>query len=398
MKSDDVARLWRNCEQLAFEGRLDYHLRMARNSVFEGERPARRRHAAVLGRVVLAGSICLSGAALATGVAGAAVAAKPFTCPAPAKGAGTTRPGPARDKLQVVTTVAPINSIVSNIAGDKAEVRGVIPEGTNSHTYEPKPSVAKLMTTADVIFVNGLKLEDPTKELAKENAPKTAQTVELGTLTIAPSQYLYDFSFPKEGGKPNPHLWTDPPMAACYAQIAASVLAKADPANAATYKANGAAYVKKVMALDALVRDGTASIPEANRKLLTYHDAYAYFAQTYGWTVIGAIQVADFEEPTPKEIAALITQIKQEKIPAIFGSEVFPSPVLAQIGKETNTRYVDKLRDDDLPGAPGDVDHSYLGLMKFDFFTMVGALGGNPAKLRAFDTSDVTKDRADYPQ
>ena len=330
--------------------------------------------------------------------AGAVAATKPFTCPAAAVTAGSTRSGPAKGRLQVVTTVAPITSIVANIAGDRADVQGVIPEGTNSHTYEPKPSVAKLMTTADVIFVNGLKLEDPTKELAKENALKTAQTIELGTLSISADQYVYDFSFPKEGGKPNPHLWTNPPMAKCYAQIAMSVLAKADPANAATYKANGAKYVKKVDELDSLMRDGTASIPAANRKLLTYHDAYAYFAQTYGWTVIGAIQVSDFEEPTPKEVAQLITQIKKEKVPAIFGSEVFPSPVLAQIGKETKTRYVDSLRDDDLPGAPGGVDHSYLGLMKFDFVTMVSNLGGNPAKLKAFNASDVTKDAARYPQ
>ena len=356
------------------------------------KRPIRKTCALGVGGALLATTLASAGRA------GAAAPSKAFTCLAAAVNAGTSKSGPAKGKLQVVTTVAPITSIVANIAGDKADVRGVIPEGTNSHTYEPKPSVAKLMTTADVIVVNGLKLEDPTKELAKENAPKTSQTIELGTLSITPAQYLYDFSFPKEGGKPNPHLWTNPPMAKCYAQIAMSVLAKADAANAATYKANGAAYLKKVDQLDALMRSATATIPAANRKLLTYHDAYAYFAQTYGWTVIGAIQVSDFEEPTPKEVAQLINQIKEEGVPAIFGSEVFPSPVLAQIGKETHTRYVDKLRDDDLPGSPGGVDHSYLGLMKFDFVTMVAALGGNPAKLRAFDASDVTKDRADYPQ
>ena len=131
-------------------------------------------------------------------------------------------------------------------------------------------------------------------------------------------------------------------------------MAKADPANAATYQANAAAFTAKVDELDRLMVEATASVPAANRELLTYHDAYAYFAAHYGWTVIGAIQVSDFEDPTPKEVTELITQIKREKVPAIFGSEVFPSPVLAQIAKETGTTYVDKLRDDDLPGAPGD--------------------------------------------
>jgi ABC-type Zn uptake system ZnuABC Zn-binding protein ZnuA len=135
-----------------------------------------------------------------------------------------------------------------------------------------------------------------------------------------------------------------------------------------------------------------------NRELLTYHDAYAYFAAHYQWKILGAIQVSSFEDPTPKEIAALIAQVKKEKVPAIFGSEVFPSPVLAEIGKETGVKYVDTLRDDDLPGIPGDADHSYLGLMKADFVTMVSSLGGDASGLKAFDSGDVVKDQADYPQ
>ena len=108
--------------------------------------------------------------------------------------------------------------------------------------------------------------------------------------------------------------------------------------------------------------------------------------------------MSSFEDPTPKEVADLITQIEEQKVPAIFGSEVFPSAVLAQIGKETGVKYVDQLRDDDLPGRPGAADHSYLGLMKFDFVTMVSNLGGDASGLRAFDAADVVKDSAGYPQ
>ena len=322
---------------------------------------------------------------------------KDFSCPAAALTAGTAAKGPKSAKLQVVTTVAPITSIVANVAGDRAVVTGVIPEGEDSHTYEPKPSVAAVMSKADVVFVNGLKLEDPTKDIAVQNT-KDGQVVELGSLTITPDQYIYDFSFPKDGGKPNPHLWTNPPMAACYAAIAGSTMAKADPANADYYQANAKAFTAKVDQLDQLFKDATASMPAANRKLLTYHDAYAYFSAHYGWGIIGAIQVSSFEDPTPKDVANLITQIKKEKVPAIFGSEVFPSPVLAQIGKEAGVKYVDTLRDDDLPGGPGDPDHSYLGLMKADFVTMVSSLGGDASKLSSFDPSDVVKDTAGYPQ
>ncbi|MDQ6797068.1 MAG: metal ABC transporter substrate-binding protein, partial [Actinomycetota bacterium] len=248
------------------------------------------------------------------------------------------------------------------------------------------------------VFVNGLDLEDPTKELAEKNVPSGAQVVELGSIVLTPDQYIYDFSFPRDGGKPNPHLWTNPPMARCYAVIAGSVLAKADPANAEYYQANAKALAAKIDDLDQRFRTASDTMPANNRELLTYHDAYAYFSAYYGWKIIGAIQVSSFEDPTPKEVADLITQIKTEKVPAIFGSEVFPSPVLAQIGKEAGVKYVDTLRDDDLSGEPGGADHSYLGLMKADFVTMVSSLGGDASGLSAFDAADVTKDRADYPQ
>ncbi len=322
-----------------------------------------------------------------------------FRCPDAAAQAGRTgAPLPSGHKLRVVTTVAPITSIVANVAGDRAEVHGVIPEGSDSHTYEPRPSVAELFTTADVVFVNGLSLEDPTKDLAGKNVPSGAQVVELGSLVLTPDQYIYDFSFPRDGGKPNPHLWTNPPMARCYAVIAASVLSKADPANADNYRANAQAFGAKVDDLDQRFRAASAAMAPGHRELLTYHDAYAYFAAWYGWKIIGAIQVSSFEDPTPKEVAELIAQIKAEKVPAIFGSEVFPSPVLAQIGKEAGVDYVDKLRDDDLPGVPREPDHSYLGLMKSDFVTMVSSLGGDASGLRAFDPADVVVDSAGYPQ
>ena len=299
-------------------------------------------------------------------------------------------------KLNVVTTVSPLTSIVSSVAGDLAEVRGLVPEGVNSHTFEPPPSAAKTLAQADVVFVNGLKLEDQTRELAAGNLKAGAEVIELGERTIRPEQYLYDFSFPKEEGKPNPHLWTNPPFAKAYARVARDALAARDPANAAAFGANYERFAAKVDQLDAALRAASATV--ARRELLTYHDAYAYFAQEYGWKVIGAVQVSSFEEPTPREVAGLIQQVRQVGVPAIFGSEVFPSKVLAQIGTEAGVRYVDTLRDDDLPGKPGEPDHSWLGLMKFDFVTMVESLGGDASALKAIRVDDAPPARAFYPQ
>ena len=301
--------------------------------------------------------------------------------------------------LNIATTVAPITSIIANIAGGTStSIIGIVPEGTNSHTFEPKPSDAASLESADVIFINGLVLEEPTKDLAIANLKESANICELGTETLPESEYIYDFSFPKEGGKPNPHLWTNPPMAKQYAQVARDLLVRRDPTNAAIYEKNFDSFAVKIDALDQAIEIATATIPVDQRKLLTYHDAYAYFAKNYGYTVVGAIQPSSFDEPTPKEIAALILQVKELGVKAIFGSEVFPSPVLEQIGLESDVRYVDVLRDDDLIGKPGDKEHSWLGLMRFNFVTIVEALGGDASALKLIDVQDVVKDGAKYSQ
>ncbi len=304
----------------------------------------------------------------------------------------------ADGRLRIVTTVAPITSITANVVGDKAIVTGIVPEGTNSHTFEPPPSAAEVLSKADVIFVNGLKLEDPTRELAEQNKKSGADIVEIGTTVLPESDYIYDFSFPKEEGKPNPHLWTDPTYAITYAAVIRDEMVKRDPGNKAAYQANYAVFQRKATALSDALRTDQQTIPGGRRELLTYHDAYAYFAKTYGWKVIGAIQPKNFEDPTPREVAALIDQIKAQQVPVIFGSEVFPSKVLAQIGKETGARYEDTLRDDDLPGKPGGPEHSWLGLMRYDYQTMIKGLGGNPATLAELDTRDAAPDTATYPQ
>ncbi len=304
----------------------------------------------------------------------------------------------AGSTLNISTTVAPITSIVANVAGGLAQITGIVPEGTNSHTFEPSPSVAATLADTDVLFANGLVLEEPTKELADSNLPKSAALCELGTAVLPVDDYIYDFSFPKDGGKPNPHLWTDPKLAIKYVALIRDVLVKMDPANAAAYTSNAAAYTAKLDELDAAVVTASATLPAEDRRLLTYHDAYAYFAADYGWQILGAIQPSDFDEPTAREVGDLIAQVKESKVKAIFGSEVFPSAVLEQIGRETGVNYVDVLRDDDLLGEPGDAEHSFLGLMQFNYITMVEALGGDATALRNLDITDVAPDNANYPQ
>ena len=336
-------------------------------------------------------------------VTGAAVLLLVTGCGSSGAASGTSaaaEPGaPATTgKLLVATTVSPITSIAAQIAGDRADVQGIIPEGTNSHTYEPAPSVAELLSKANVILVNGLKLEDPTMELANANKMADTPIIEIGTTVLPESDYIYDFSFPKEDGKPNPHLWTDPLYAIKYAAVIRDTLSKADPTNAAVYAQNYDAFAAQANALADALRADQVTIPNGNKKLLTYHDAYAYFGKNFGWDIIGAVQPKNFSDPTPAEVVALIEQIKAQRVPTIFGSEVFPSNVLKEIGEATGARYEESLRDDDLPGKPGDPDHSWLGLMRYNYVTMVKGLGGTTKNLEAVSVVSSVPDNAIYPQ
>ncbi len=327
-------------------------------------------------------------ALLAAGYAHRA-AAQDATPAAPASSLGWNDELADDGKLNVVTTVAPISSIVRNVGGTRIDLRGIVPDGTNSHTFEPAPSDARILAAADVIFVNGLNLELPTLELAEANLKDGAEIILLGDQTVTPDQWAFDFSFPEEDGDPNPHLWTNVPYAKRYAEIVADTLSERDPANAGYYAENLARFSAVLDRLDVAIVEAIQTIPEQNRKLLTYHDSWAYFAPHVGMTVIGAAQPSDFSEPSPREVAGLIEQIRAEGVPAVFGSEVFPSDVLEQIAKEAGAQYVDQLRDDDPPGEPNAPEHTYVGMMLRNMELMVPALGGNVDALAGIEPYDT---------
>ena len=302
---------------------------------------------------------------------------------------GRDRSESSEGRLQVVATVSPITNIVYNVSGDLVELTGLVPAGADSHTFELAPSDAVTLANADLIFINGLHLEQSAIKMAEANLKEGAEIVLLGEMVIDPDEYVFDFSFPKEGGSPNPHLWTDPLYALAYAEIVREKLTARDPENADAYQANYDEFEARIAALDAAIQATTASIPAGNRKLYTYHDSFAYFAPRYGYTVLGAFQPSDFSEPSAQEVASLIEQLREGGVSAIFGSEVFPSTIVDQIGREAGVSYVSTLSDDELPGDPGDPEHSYISMMVENLKTMADALGGNPAHMEGVETGNV---------
>ena len=304
------------------------------------------------------------------------------------------------DKLRVVTTVSPITSIVENIGGDRIQLEGVVPEGVNSHIFEPHPSLARLLSDADLIIANGLFLEEPTLQLAEANKKEDTPILLLGDQAISPERWQFDFSFPESQGHPNPHLWPDPTLGLKYAELVESQLASMDPGNADYYRNNLESFRVRIEAMDGAIRASVATIPPENRRLVTYHDSWAYFALTYEMEVIGAVQPSDFAEPSAREVAELIDLVRELGLPAVFGSEEFPSDVLETIAREGKTTFIDKLADDDLPGEQGDPEHSYLGLMRQNMQIMIPALGGNADAFADVDVSLVFEGEsgAVYPE
>lgn len=289
-------------------------------------------------------------------------------------------------KLNIVTTVSPITNMVQNIGGIHVNVTGIVPDGIDSHTFEPIPSDIKILQAADIIIVNGLDLELPTLILAeKVKNPKTP-ILQLGNHALKEEDWQYDFSFPREHGHPNPHLWLNIELVMRYAEIIKESLFALDPANKKSYIENTASYLSKLQKLDQAIFKCVETIPQNNRKLVTYHDSFAYFAPRYGMTVIAAIQPSDFSEPGPQEVISIIKQIKKTGVPAIFGSEVFPSKVMEQIAREANVKFIDQLSDDELPAPP---NHSFIGMMMNNMTIMTKALGGNPTCMASIDASNI---------
>lgn len=291
-------------------------------------------------------------------------------------------------KLTVATTVGPVTDIVREVVGDRVELVPLIPEGVDSHTFEPSPATVKALAHADVLFMDGLHLEGAILEQAQANMPKGSKIVRLGDLTLPRSRYAYDFSFPKAKGDPNPHLWMDPTYARRWSKIVADVMSERDHAHAAAYRSNQERFGAVVDQLDAAIATSINSIPAGQRKLLTYHDSFAYFSRRYSIPVIGAAQPSDFSEPSAVEVRRLIDEVRANKVPAVFGSEVFPSTVLRQVATETGAVYVDQLRDDELPGSPSSVNHTYVALMVGDVRAITVALGGDA---RSLDSVPVTR-------
>jgi ABC-type Zn uptake system ZnuABC Zn-binding protein ZnuA len=312
-------------------------------------------------------------------------------CGSSSDGASETVPAPSAAAVEAKFTVAvsdpPIADLVAKVAGDAVEVVSVVPMGADGHTYEPVPSDAQTLARADVYIENGMNLNNVVTSFASVNYPAGTPHHVLSEV-IPPAEILATDSAEEIASHGhahnfNAHFWPDPNYAMLYVNRIVQILSGFDAADAAGYQQRGAALTAQLQQMDASFQTALATIPEANRKLVVYHDSWSYFGRRYGLPVVGAIQPTDFSEPSAAELRATIDEVRDQKVPAFFGSEVFPSDVLEAIEAESGAKYVADLSDDKLPGEPGSPEHSYVGMMVANTRAIVTALGGDPSALDA---------------
>ena len=374
---------------------------------------ARRAALALLSSLVLVA--CAAGEDAATDATGAATsdarqADDPADDPAPADGTGedgdVVAGQDADPVLHVVATVAPVADLVAQVGGERVSVEPLVPAGADAHTYEPRPSDVITLAGADLYLGIGLALNDGALRMAEEHLPAEARIVLLGEDALEEADLVFDHGHDhghSHGGDdhghshddhghshddhghshgdgelgPNPHVWTSLVNTRALVEGIAAVLSEEDPQGATTYAASRDAYLDALDALHEGIRTAVDTIPEQARSLVTYHDAWTYVARDYGLAYEAAVQPTDFTDPSASEVREVIDLIRERDVPAVFGSEEFPTPVLEAIAEETGARYIDGLADDVLPGAPGDPEHTYLELMRRNAIAIVEGLGGD---------------------
>ncbi|MCA3507017.1 MAG: metal ABC transporter substrate-binding protein [Rhodobacter sp.] len=309
-------------------------------------------------------------------------------------------PAFAQEKLNVIATFSILGDIVANVGGDRVEVTTLVGPDGDAHVFQPAPADAQAVAGAQVIVANGLGFEGWMDRLVEASGTKA--TIISASEGIAPIAFgeekhdhaegeahdhdhaegeAHDHDHAKEEagheghdhGAFDPHAWQSVTNVAIYVGNIERGLAAADPAGAEIYKVNAAAYLAELDALDAEIRAAVAALPEDRRTVVTSHDAFGYFAADYGLTFVAPQGVSTEAEASAQDVAALITQIREAGIAAVFVENIADRRLLDQIAAETGAAIGGTLYSDALSAADGPAA-TYLAMMRHNLGQLMGAL------------------------
>jgi ABC-type Zn uptake system ZnuABC Zn-binding protein ZnuA len=287
-------------------------------------------------------------------------------------------------QVRAVTTLELFADLVRNVAGDRVEVTSLLPPGADPHTYELPPDRVAGIVEADVVFMNGLGLEESIESVVTENAGGPIVELAEGLEVLPGGEEEHEDEGTEgeeehdeeeeedEHAEGNPHLWLDVTNASRYVERIRDALIDADPEGRETYEANAEAYLEELAALDEEVEAAVAALPEENRKLVTFHDAFPYMANRYGLEVVGVAVPSPGQEPSAQDIAELTETLRAENVPAVFKEPQFDAAVLEAAADDAGVRVLDLLSD-----AFTDEVQTYVDLMRFNARQLQEGLAGD---------------------
>ncbi|MES2751048.1 MAG: metal ABC transporter substrate-binding protein [Pseudomonadota bacterium] len=276
-------------------------------------------------------------------------------------------------RLNVVATFSILGDFARNIGGDRVSVTALVGPNSDTHVYTPTPSDARKITDAKLVIVNGLGLEGWLPRLVKSSGGKAATVVATKGIATRKIDANEPSGHDHDHGDADPHAWQSVVNAKMYVTNIRDALVVADPAGADAYRANASAYIAKLDALDREVRGEVAKIPAERRSVISTHDAFGYFAAAYGIKFIAPRGVSTESEPSARDIAVIITQIKKQKIPAVFLENVSDPRLMQRIAAETGAAVGGTLYSDSLTDEKGSAP-TYIDMVRHNIKTLTSAL------------------------
>jgi zinc/manganese transport system substrate-binding protein len=275
-------------------------------------------------------------------------------------------PSIAAEKLKAVASFSILADLVKQVGGDHIEVTAIVGPDGDAHVFQPSPLDAKAVADARLVVINGLGLEGWMARLIQSSGTKAPVVV--ASKGVRPLQ-----GEGEEKGKVDPHAWQSIANAKIYVANIRDGLVAADPADKTDFEVNAKTYLAKLDQLETEVKAAIASIPPKNRKIITTHDAFGYFARAYGMTFIAPQGVSTETEPSARDVAKIIRQIKAQHIPAVFLENISDDRLMQQIARETGARIGDKLYSDAL-SKPGAGAATYVDMMHNNIAAFTKAL------------------------
>jgi zinc/manganese transport system substrate-binding protein len=276
--------------------------------------------------------------------------------------------GQAQEKLKVVATFSILGDLVRNVGGERVDTVTLVGPNGDAHVYEPTPSDAKRIADAKVIFGNGIGFEGWIPRLVKASGTKApVVTASTGVKPLKAAAQGHDH------GSADPHAWQSVANARIYVANIRDGLIQADPAGKASYEANAAAYTARLDVLEQEVKEAIARIPAERRKVITTHEAFGYFQQAYGIAFIAPQGVSTESEASARDVARIITQIRRQKIPAVFLENVTDPRLSKRIADESGARVGGTLYSDALTDAKGPAP-TYIDMIRHNIQALSTAL------------------------